>query len=151
MKIFNKIAIISVVSCFLCACNKDFLNVVPKDQLTDETFWKTENDVDLALTGCYRGWDTYRNILWLDLATDNGYSQFPNDNAQVMGNGQMNAANVGMPFFNYTQIRKYNNFLEKVNGVSMDEEKKNRFKAEVRFLRAYDYFRKTQFYGDVPL
>ena len=151
MKKFNIIKYLIIISVFTTSCEKNFLDVIPEDRLTDATFWQTEKDVDLALAACYRNWDNYRNILWLDLATDNGYSQFPNDRAQVIGNGQLNAANPGLFLWDFSQIRKYNNFLEKVEAVPMDEDKKKRYMAEVRFLRAYDYVRKVQLYGDVPL
>lgn len=90
----------------LGSCTNKYLNVYPTDQLTDVSFWKTENDASLGLTGLYgqnpkagpnkdQQWESHWNILWWDLMTDNGYSQFPWDNIQVMGNGQLNAANPG--------------------------------------------------------
>jgi len=146
----------------LGSCTNKYLSVYPTDQLTDVSFWKTENDAKLALTGLYgqnptagpnkdQQWESHWNILWWDLMTDNGYSQFPWDNIQVMGNGQLSAANPGRNYYGYSQIRKCNNFLQKVDQIEMDDGKKAAYKAEARFLRAYDYFRKVQFYGDVPL
>lgn len=135
----------------LASCSKNFLDVIPKDQLTDAVFWRTENDATLALTGLYRGWEDYRNVhVWMDMMSDIAYSKFPTP-LQVMGNGQMNAVTPGVSFFDYNQIRKYNNFLEKVDLIEMEEAKKTLYKAEVRFLRAYNYWRKLQYYGDVPL
>lgn len=158
MKLIYKIEILFLFSFLFVSCSKEFMEVSPKDQLSDATFWKTENDASLALTGLYGDgtgwanvWETHWNILWWDLMTDNGYSQFTWDAISVMGNGQMNASNPGRTYFNYTQIRKANNFLEKIDQVQMDLAKKEVFKAEARFLRAYDYFRKVEFYGDVPL
>lgn len=151
MKTLKKIIAATFFLFFLNACNKDFLNVTPKDQLTDESFWKTEKDADMGLTALYNNWESWFNILWWDLMTDNGYSQFPWDNVQVIGNGQVNASNRGRQYFDYNQIRKCNKFLEKIDLIKMDASKKERYKAEVRFLRAYDYFRKVEFYGDVPL
>lgn len=151
MKVAKIITSIVVLLFLMGSCKKGFLDVVPKDTLTDATFWKTEKDADLALTGAYRLWETHRNVMWLDLMTDNGFSQFPHDNVQVMGNGQLNASSFGINYFDFTQIRKYNNFLEKIETVKMDENKKKRYKAEIRFLRAYDFFKKVEFYGDVPL
>jgi len=151
MKTKNIIAIASILPLFfLISCSKNYLNVNPEDQLSDGTFWKTESDADLALTGCYAGWENYRQVGWLDMMSDIEYSKFPTP-LQVMGNGQMSAADPGLSFFDYTQIRKYNNFLEKISSINMDTSKKAEYIAEVRFLRAYDYWRKAQFYGDVPL
>ena len=33
----------------------------------------------------------------------------------------------------------------------MNEDKKKCYQAEIRFLRAYDYYNKVMFYGDIPL
>ena len=158
MKSKNKITLLCSLLFLFTSCSKDFMEVSPKDQLSDATFWKTESDAQLALTGLYgdgsgwnRVWETHWNILWWDLMTDNGYSQFAHDNIMVMGNGQLSAANPGRTYFDYTQIRKHNNFIEKIDQVQMDPAKREIFKSEARFLRAYDYFRKVQFYGDVPL
>lgn len=158
MKNIRTLFILLISTCSITSCSKDFMTVAPTDQLSDATFWKTENDATLALTGLYGDgsgwanvWETHWNILWWDLMTDNGYSQFPWDNIAQMGNGQMTAANPGRTYFDYIQIRKYNNFLQKIDQVKMDDTKKATYKAEARFLRAYDYFRKVEFYGDVPL
>ncbi len=158
MKSINKVFLFIALSIVAVSCSKKFMDVTPKDQLSDVTFWQTEDDVKLALTGCYGDgsgwnhvWETHWNILWWDLMTDNGYSQFPWDNISVMGNGQMRPANPGREYFDYIQIRKYNNFIEKIGKADIDPTKKEVYKSEVRFLRAYDYFRKVEFYGDVPL
>ncbi len=153
--------IIILLSKVCVSCGDSFLDVAPKDTLSDATFWKTEVDADLALNGCYKGWECLTNILFLDAVSDNGYEQFDYC-FQPIGNGQiLNTSPAGLNapwvdqhatrWFRYDRIRKYNNFLTKVETVEMDEGKKARYKAEVRFLRAYDYFNKIMFYGDVPL
>src|SRR5665647_449189 len=124
MKTLNRIISIAFFLVLFASCRKDFLNVIPKDQLTDEVFWKTEKDADMALTGLYNNWESWFNILWWDLMTDNGYSQFPWDNVSVIGNGQVTASNTGRIYFSYDKIREYNNFLEKIDLVTMDLEKK---------------------------
>lgn len=138
------------LSGILPSCSKNFLNVIPKDQLTDAVFWKTEKDADIALAGIYRGWEDYRQVGWLDMMSDIAYSKFPTP-LQVMGNGQLNPLNPGLAFFNYNQIRKYNNFLTKIDAIEMDQAKKDLYKAEARYLRAYNYWRKVESYGDMPL
>lgn len=46
--------ILVVISCLIgfTSCD-DFFDVTPKDQLTNETFWKTSSDVDAAVTAAY--------------------------------------------------------------------------------------------------
>ncbi|SMO72896.1 RagB/SusD family nutrient uptake outer membrane protein [Fodinibius sediminis] len=140
----------------------DVLDVTPSDELSDPVFWKTQEDVELALTGAYHGWESGVNILFLDAMSDNGYEQFGYGFRQKI-NGQVSASNWRSSswtapasgnvanWFTYERIRKYNNFLTKIEDVELDAAVKERYKAEVRFLRAYDYFNKVMFFGDVPL
>ncbi|GGC10754.1 RagB/SusD family nutrient uptake outer membrane protein [Dyadobacter sediminis] len=151
MKIIYKVICLTFSFFLTVSCGEKFLDVSPTDKLSDMTFWKTEKDAEMALAGIYNKWEEHTNILWWDLMTDNGFSQYAWDNVQVLGNGQANASNFGKDYFNYTLIRKYNQFIEKVPQIEMDAQKKEKMLAEARFLRAYDYFRKVQFYGDVPL
>jgi hypothetical protein len=151
MKIIYKFIVMIALVSLLVSCGQKFLEVSPTDKLSDMTFWKTSKDADMALAGIYNKWEDQTNTLWWDLMTDNGYSQYAWDNVQVIGNGQANASNFGKDYFNYTAIRKYNQFIEKVPQIEMDAAKKEKYLAEARFLRAYDYFRKVEFYGDVPL
>jgi hypothetical protein len=149
---------------FLNSCKQDFMDVAPKDQLSDATFWKTESDATLALTACYNNWESFTNIGLFDGASDNAYEK-SNFGYMKFGNGtltpttyEMNVdwldgvtSGVSCSWFLYTQIRKYNNFLANIDNVNMDATKKAQYKAEVRFLRAYDYFWKVMLHGDMPL
>jgi hypothetical protein len=159
----KKNVIITGIALFisLLSCNDSFLDVAPADQLSDATFWQSEQDAAMALNACYRGWEGIMNICFLDAASDNGYEQF-NYNYQPIANGRLEPTSVtgissidrdigSTSWFLYSGIRKYNNFLEKVDAIEMDAALKERYKAEVRFLRAYDYYNKVMFYGDIPL
>lgn len=141
------------------SCTTEYLDVTPRNELTDHVFWQSENDADLALAGAYRGWESSTNILFLDAATDNGFEQHGFGYRQI-ANGQANPFNLNQGFwgdefstswFNYSRIYKYNKFLSHIGEIEMNEEKKKRYIAEVRFLRAFDYFNKAMFYGDMPL
>ena len=59
----------------LSSCGDDFLDVTPRNELTDASFLKTENDATMALNGCYRLWEAYANICLFDGASDNGYEK----------------------------------------------------------------------------
>lgn len=139
------LAIASLQSC------SDFLDKFPGDALTPETFWKTEADAKLALVGCYRGWES-EEILYRDCASDNAYSFHKHEGWQVIGNGGMSSADPGAELYDYTTINRCNDFLEHIDAINFkDADLKERYKAEVRFLRAYRYFLLTNNYGDVPL
>ena len=138
------------------SCKDDFLDAVPAGQLSGSTFWKTQNDVNLALAGCYRNWEVGMNIIMGDAMADNDYSHLTVTGFQQVGNGSVSPQNVligtGARAFSYVQIRKYNDFLENIEKMTaIDGILKEKYSAEVRFLRAYDYFLKIIFFGDMPL
>src|SRR6185503_19651477 len=122
----------------MISCAKKFLNPVPNTQLSDATFWKSIDDANMALAGCYRGWENGMNIVMGDAMTDNDYSWLAVTGYQQVGNGTVNPQGVllgtGAQVFSYAQIRKYNNFLEHMDKMDIDSTVKNELKAEVRFL-----------------
>lgn len=155
MKKLTSIYLGILISLGLSSCTDKFLDAVPNDQLSGATFWKTESDINMALAGAYRGWENGMDVVMRDAMTDNDYSWMAVTGYQQVGNGTVNPQNVtignGGRVFSYTQIRKYNSFLENIEGMTLDATLKEKLKAEVRFLRAYDYFLKSMFFGDMPL
>lgn len=156
MRLFKTI-IILIFSVSMVSCTDSFLNQSPEDQLSEQTFWQSESDALLALAGAYNDWESFYDLMYMDSASDNGFNCFPWRGFEYMANGEVTpttgaGSNRTARYYNYTNIRKYNYFLEKIDLVpDMDESKKNIFKAEVRFLRAYDYYRKVIWLGGVPL
>ncbi len=155
MKKFKYIFSMIFISLGMVSCTEKFLDAVPNDQLSGATFWKTESDINMALAGAYRGWDNGMDVVMRDAMTDNDYSWLTVTGYQQVGNGTVNPQNVtignGGRVFSYVQIRKYNSFLENIEGMTIDAALKEKLKSEVRFLRAYDYFLKAMFFGDMPL
>ena len=154
----KKLITLIIFPFLILSCNDDFLDLAPNGAMSEATFWKSEKDADLALVGCYRGWEGWSNILFFDGASDNGYEQY-DYGAKKLGNGSLTPTggvdtwtdgNSGK-WFSYARIRKYNDFLSRIDAVEMDAAKKEKYKAEVRFLRAYDYFNKVIHFGDMPL
>ncbi|RPD38603.1 RagB/SusD family nutrient uptake outer membrane protein [Chitinophaga barathri] len=149
-KLFYLIAISGAL--FTTACNKDFLDRAPEDQYRNEVLWTSESDARAALSGCYRDWEDSYNVIYMDCASDNAYSQFLWEGYMNIGNGSLTPADVNVTNrWNFKTIQKCNWFLENVDKTPMDETLKTRFKAEARFLRAYQFYTLTQLYGDVPL
>jgi hypothetical protein len=148
------------------SCDDDFLDKQPLDQLSTATFWKTERDARLALTGVYylegtntagakqqySFWnqDTYLRVF--EATTDNGFEK--DDVVTDFNNGDM-APSYGVVrdlWTNaYLKIAKCNNFLENIHHVTMDEVKMAEMKSEVRTIRAFDYFNLAFYWGGVPL
>ncbi|PSL44738.1 putative outer membrane starch-binding protein [Chitinophaga niastensis] len=134
------------------ACQKDFLNKNPTDAYSNGSLWSSQSDASAALNGCYAGWESDYNIIYLDAVSDNSYSQFYWDNYQHLGNGTANPSDLNTASrWDYTTIQKCNWFLANIDRVTMADKLKAQYKGEARFLRAYQYFIMSQLYGDVPL
>ena len=55
MKNIQKILFIVAVSVLINACSQDFLNLEPKDSLSDASVWSDPNLVELFVNEMYRG------------------------------------------------------------------------------------------------
>ncbi|QCX52932.1 RagB/SusD family nutrient uptake outer membrane protein [Elizabethkingia sp. JS20170427COW] len=132
----------------LNSCNLDRF---PEDQITSETFWTSERDALLGLNGIYSiiGDEAYTS--WYnDAFADNAYTQYSwESSATIASAGDITANNdFG---YSWTTIRRANTFMSKIGDVSMDTQKKERFIAEAKFLRALSYFNLAQTFGAIPL
>lgn len=133
------------------ACSTDFLDRNPLDKPSNEAFWRTEKDAMAAATGCYNGWFSMDEVIYADCASDNAYNPFTWEGWAVQAAGTATPTDPGYSYMGYGNMVRYNNFLENIHRPEMNEDLRKRLTAEVRFLRAWDYFQKVTHYGDVPL
>lgn len=130
----------------------DFLDTVPHDALSPATTWKTEDDAQKFLTGCYDGWIDGGTLLYQDCASDIGYNNFKWENWKSLGNGSLTAADPGASFYGFSIIRRCNTFMDNIDNVEFaDQKKKDNMIGQVRAIRAYQYFELNWWYGGVPL
>ncbi len=165
--LFAKFFIVSIAILLVASCKKQ-LEQSPLDAFDSATFWTSESNAQLALTGVYRGnisvgaananptdWWSYAGLLFMEFATDNAYDRRGDNSVfNKLTNGTLtsNIAVLGQYWTqSYARIARANDFLENIDKVTMNETAKKRMKAEVRFLRACQYFYMSQFWGSVPL
>lgn len=159
----------TIIACLGFYSCDDELNLQPKNQYASETFWINETNAMLALTGAYRGaishagtqtrptdWWSFYGIILLEHATDNAYDRRGDNSAfNTMTNGQLLANNPYILNYwesSYKRVAICNNFLENVINIdNINETVRKRMIAEVRFIRACQYFYLSQFWGSVPL
>ena len=147
-KIIYLIAIVALLN----ACGESFLDTNPNDALSPSTFWKTKKDLDLALTGCYNGYESGGNQFYRDCGSDNGYNNFPWEGWTNVGNGKLSPSDPGASYYGFSTINRCNEFLANAdNATAVSEADRAIYKAQVRFIRAYKYYILTVNYGDVPL
>ncbi len=132
------------------SCSDDFLDRAPQDQISSETFWKSESDVELALNGCYAYVGASVYDAYNDAYADNSYGQYPwESNATIISAGTIDAnMNDG---YDYAGIRRFNYFLDNIDKAPVSEDVKKQYTSEVRVLRAWTYFNMAKKFGAVPL
>lgn len=135
----------------LTSCS-DFLDTNPYDALSPATTWKTEQDADKFVIGVYNNWLSGFDILYLDCGSDFGYNNFPWEGWRNWGDGSLTASNTGSSFYDFSNIQRCNIFMDNIDKVTFnDENKKKDLVAQVRAMRAYDYFVMNFWYGGVPI
>lgn len=147
-----KIKTIFVSCCAMLAlCNCDeFLTMPPLDQITEEDWWKEEEQVQMMVDDCYNLLYNGEIDIYRDAYTDNAiYS-----NNTSIGDGSFTSFTSGVKNeWKYDKIAQLNYVLEgieKAKGV-LSEDKYAHLRAEVRFIRAYIYYDMLFYFGDIPL
>lgn len=146
--------IILLSTCFLTACDKNFLDRNPLDQLSDESFWKTQEDVRQYVNATYRHIAVADDHVMYDVFTDNGV---PVHTFADQGKISFGTADSRTDWFKrtwkntYSGIRRCNVFFQQIDNVEMSDKARAEMTAEIRFLRAYYYQFLMKLYGEVPL
>ncbi len=144
-----------LLSIGLFSCSKDLLDTVPNDRLSENVFWKTQSDAEVAVNALYRDLDGTNLFAW-DAFTDLAHvnQPFAVDAFIELGTYDATSSKVYNEWSNaYTGIAAANYFLDNVDNIPVvtDSATFKRYKAEARFLRAYQYVKLASLYGDVPL
>ncbi|KAA6343137.1 RagB/SusD family nutrient uptake outer membrane protein [termite gut metagenome] len=126
---------------FLYSCELDRM---PETAFTDVDFWNTENDLRNACNRLYEQLSGFSH----DTRSDElvGKTQ----NAISSGNRTVPATSDDWKL-PYDRIFISNNIITKAVNANITDAAKNRWIAEARFFRAYEYFGLVKKYGGVPL
>ena len=147
-----KLRIIALALSFLAisACD-DFLEKPPLDSLIDETYWTTESNVRSFSWGFYTAYFS---------GYGSGYSwgkffsgQTLNDDFAPASPNQFRRTvptAATSSYWNFSNVRKANIFLDRVQTVPMDEEAILHWSGVARFFRGLEYFDLVKQFGDVP-
>ena len=136
----------------LAGCND--LDQEPTNKFTDKAFWTSPERANMVLNMAYNQMFGHDKI-WQDEAlSDNLYEQRGNPDTRTIRMGQA-TPNTGLfrsewkwVFEGVKTCNVFMNFVDEVPG--MDPERLAGMKAQIRFIRAFLYFRLANFYGDIP-
>ncbi|MDR1371101.1 MAG: RagB/SusD family nutrient uptake outer membrane protein [Dysgonamonadaceae bacterium] len=134
---------IILITTTLVSCD-DMLDVTPKTDLTDDNFWKSENDLKGACNRLYEQLSFHGH----DVRADDQIAK--NADGVSAGTRSVPAEN-GDWTDPYKRIFTANNILEKGINAPIAENVLNKYLGEACFFRAYNYFDLVCKYGDVPL
>lgn len=138
---------------FFSSCEPDFLDRSPVDQLTNENFWESEEQLILAANALYANVKA-KNTIDMENMGDN--TLWPSTTAyQQIGSGNYNN-DLGTLNTEWTTqyrgVRQANAFLENYQKANLkDTAVAKRLAGEVRVIRALMYSYMVSFWGDVPL
>jgi starch-binding outer membrane protein, SusD/RagB family len=137
----------------IVACEKNLLETVPTDRVSQSVFWQTDQDAIFAANAIYRYLDDF--MVNYDGLTDILHRNIQFSEEASIERGDYNSLYTLMQTDwtnHYKGIRAANNFLENVDNVESNNPTRIQLlKSEVRFLRAYFYMKLVMLYGDVPL
>ncbi len=146
------------------SCSNSFLELYPKDGLSEGNFYNSEVEYILLANGCYLPMRDYeKNQHWVlaELISDNGSHQ----NNVVTGEASKgvidqfilvsdNVAYLDFWKLSYNGITRCNKLLSEIDREGVDwskESYRDRSAAEALFLRALYYFNLVRQFGGVPL
>ncbi|WP_160714263.1 RagB/SusD family nutrient uptake outer membrane protein [Chitinophaga solisilvae] len=154
--------VIPVLFAVSAGCGKGFLDVPPQGQQPSVQFWQTEGDATKAVNAMYAYLRDWKQTAFAAIAIESIPSDEaekgsdPNDAAFFLkyDNFSVTATEGQIADFwssQYQSVNFCNQILQHVPDIKMNEDLKNRYFAEAKFIRAYAYFRLVRAFGDVPL
>lgn len=168
MKYINqKILFFTLAMLSVTACKKSFLELKPIGTQLESNFYSTDKEVFEGLVAVYdvlqwggtNGWTMKLGLL--NAASDDCYaggSDASDQPAWVAWDQFTLDPNLGPQLGlwnkNYAGIYRANLILEKMQAPDIEDltpEKKARYTAEAKFLRAYFYFEAVRLFGNIPL
>lgn len=158
------IALATIVMSSFSGC-MGILDTTPYDSLASGSMWKTEESVDQGVTGVYNALRDWAQGVYADSYVKNNTESWGNGStygferwgisgqltyAEALTNGSINPSDSN--FSNtwkklYEGILRANEAIANIPQSPASPEKNARLLAEVKFLRAYFYFRLNELYG----
>ena len=152
--ILKQIKFIPAVLLLLVSCED--LDLVPENKFTDSTYWTSVDKAQTFLNTAYSQMQNSSNFFYNEALSDNAYNG-RGDNAGAASI----AAGIYDPSLGrlksewgerYAGIKTCNLIIENIERVpNADPAVIARMTAEARFIRAFQHFQLTTWFGDIPL
>jgi starch-binding outer membrane protein, SusD/RagB family len=140
-----------IIFSMLISCNDDFMQRIPTDAISSESFWHNETELQIYCNSFYTyivghaSGHTLSPILNGDSQSDNMAPL--NYNLIAAGEHVVPETDGG---WDWSFIRRCNYFLSRYNQTPIAHTIKEKYAAEIKFFKAWEYFEKVKRFGDVP-
>lgn len=152
----------------LASCSESFLDVSPMTEALDNSFYKTPADAEMALIGCYDGFQrtsSNGNLSFYvvsETLSDNCFGGTGNTDGrgyQAIDRFTLTESPADNDLFNgtwtdyYAAIFRCNTLIQKLDDIDFGEDAttRNRIEGETKFLRAKLYFDMVRLFERIPL
>ena len=153
----NFILFLIILTSALSACQDSFLELTDPTKIPTDKLFTSASNVTAAVNGVYSQLaPVYNNSYFVfgEMASDNAYEPV-SANARyfftIFGVEENNPNLQTMWTDSYRCISRANIVLEKAGQVAMDTTLRSRYLAEMKFIRALNYFNLVRIWGAVPL
>jgi len=147
MKILKYIFLLTIIALF-SACEEDFLDRPPLDQIGTDSYWKTSGDLENYVRQYYPKLPTHGSGAGQAIEDANSDNMILAVANSVL-NGQR-PITTGNWQSDWNDIRSINIFFDNYQNVEADLGQYQHFLGEAHFFRAWFYFNLVRKYGDVP-
>lgn len=152
--ILKHIKFIPVVLLLLVSCED--LDLAPENQFTDTNYWTSVDKAQTFLNTAYSQMQNSENFFYNEALSDNAFNgRGDNAGAASIAAGiyDPSLARIKKEWNDrYAGIKTSNLLLENIDRIpNADPAVITRIKAEARFLRAFQHFQLTTWFGDIPL
>jgi hypothetical protein len=160
----KKYILLMLMALIASSCKKDFINLVPKDTASPDTFFQTDDELEQGVAAAYA---PLRDLLINDYHTSENRSDnthyIPNPNNRGTAtvyqenvsdwNNDANNDYVNAVYYHcYTGISRANIVIGRLpKATKATEVGKARADGQAKFLRAWNYFKLVRLFGGVPL
>lgn len=152
-----KIYLILLLTLEIVAC-EDRLDLPPVSSASQEDFYQTESDFELAINSSYASLrSVYSDIvLFSDIRSDNTRPVISGSVSDRRDFDLFSIANSNpeiLAFWtdSYQSINRSNAILDRIDEAAIDESIQKRIKGEALFIRGLTYFNLVRVFGNIPL
>lgn len=154
-----KLFLISAMAFMSVSCTDSFFDLEPSSSVPTDKVYKTAEDFNVAVVGCYSKLQTQVNYFTecCEYRSDNLYLSAPTTGTQDRydidqfadkpSNGILQDA-----WANFNNgVYRCNLVLDKIDAANFDETLKKQYKGEALFIRALTYFNMYRLWGGIPM